>query len=129
LLTGISRLSAAIGLTVGLAVMGGSVIGGIAIAAEHRGDPASTVTPMPSPAGQTDDSHDPSATDEQDDSTEGAAGQGEDRDESGDCVAGVEDEAEAEDGAESDPLEAEACPTPSAMASPGAGHPDDGEDD
>jgi hypothetical protein len=78
---------------------------------------------MPSPAGQTDDSHDPSATDEQDDSTEGAAGQGEDRDESDDCVAGVEDEAEAEDVAESDPRGA--CPTPSAMGSPAAVHPDD----
>jgi hypothetical protein len=53
--TGISKIAGTIGLAIGVVVIGGSVVGGIALANDRGHDPAPAVTDQPAPTATDDD--------------------------------------------------------------------------
>lgn len=88
--TRISKVAAAIGLAVGLAVIGGSVVGGIALASD-RSHGATTDTPGPGASqGNTDDDQGDDIDDDADDATDDDMAEDAD-DGDGDDVAEPED--------------------------------------
>lgn len=62
--TGIPKLAGAIGLAVGLVIIGGSVIGGIALANDRSHDPVPAATDAPGTTGHGDDANDDQDADE-----------------------------------------------------------------
>jgi len=115
----ISKVVAAMGLALGLAVLGGSVIGGIALATD-RGDgrtPAVTDTSSPAANEDSDDqADDPAGTDESDDVDDPSGTE---------SPSGADDSTEADDSSDADDHGAPGV-SPSATVAP---HHDDEPDD
>jgi hypothetical protein len=118
--THVSKLTKTIGLAAGLLLIGGSMVGGIALAADNGGGPAPAVTATTPVPDATGDHRGDDADDQDDDADDqgGPAGQSVDgRGGQDDC-----DEGETSD----DDCTAPATATPAPTTSH---HDDDGDDD